>query len=139
MLTDIQRGLILQSKAFIKEVLLEKLNCYFGNVLNLLKCQKIKLVYSLDTSSASMSVSITGEFVQSSPLQMYTLVHSYDMCTSLSYIPIYSHSEITESIWMLLVVDQLSLPSLSFQPHSSGSRLVFPFQTFIWKNTLKQW
>ena len=113
MLTDIQRGLILQSKAFIKEVLLEKLNCYFGNVLNLLKRQKLTLVYSLDTSSASMSVSITGKFVQSSPLQTYTLVHSYDMCTSLSYIPIYSHSERTESIWMLLVVNQLSLPTVA--------------------------
>ena len=42
-----------------------------------------------------------------------TLVHSYDMCTSWSYIPIYSHSEITQSIWMVLVVDQLSLATVA--------------------------
>ena len=65
-------------------------------------------------------MSITGEFVQSSPLQTYTLVHSYDMCTSLSYIPIYSHSEITESIWMLLVVGQLSLPTVAHHFLSSA-------------------
>ena len=55
----------------------ESLNCYFGNVCNLLKRQKVTLVYSLDTSSASMSVSTTGKFVQSSILQMPQVdVHS---------------------------------------------------------------
>ena len=137
MLTDIQRGLILQSKVFIKEVLLEKLNqslnCYFGNVLNLLKCQQLTLVYSLDTSSASMSVCITGEFVQSSPLQMSQGdVHSSPFLRHVHFMVIHPDSQSQRNISINLdgaggrsVVTGNSCPSLSFQP--SGSKLVFPF------------
>ena len=80
-----------------------------------------------------MSVSITGEFVQSSPLQMPQAdVHSSPFLRHVHLMVLHPDLQSQRNTSINLdgaggrsVVTGNSCPSLSFQPHSSGSRLLF--------------
>ena len=89
-----------------------------------------------------MLVSIMGEFVQMPQANL----HSSPFLRHVHLVVLHPDLQSQRNNSMNLdgaggrsIVTGNSCPSLSFQPHSSGSRLVFPFQTFIWRNTLKLW